>query len=256
MYWRIGATGALLVALLATTLLGGGPSEVAAAADFSSGDRVIVDTDALNVRSGPSLSDEAFFVAENGLVATVLDGPVAADDYTWFEVSFDAGPEGWVAGEYLSLVDSTAGIPIGTRVVVDTDALNVRSAAGLGNEVVNVLPQGYAAFIGSDPVAADGYTWYRVDAMGESLGWVAGEYLAVEGHDGGFAVGARVSVDTDALNVRSDAGLGAEVVNELPFGYVAFISSEPVAADGYTWYQVDAMGVTLGWVAGEYLIAD
>ena len=215
----------------------------------------MVITDALNVRSGPSLDDTVVHIVTDGMLGTVNDGPVEADDHNWYAVTFDAGSNGWVAGGYLTTVDDGAGgYPGGARVVVNTDWLNVRAEPGLGGAVDYVLQYGYEAFISDGPISADGYSWYQVDAMGVTLGWVAGEFLApADGGGNSFPIGARVAVDTDALNVRAAAGLDAKVVNLLPNGYVAFISGGPVSADGYTWYQVDAMDVTLGWVAGEFL---
>ncbi|MFL5760057.1 MAG: SH3 domain-containing protein [Thermomicrobiales bacterium] len=248
------ALAAVLSAALLTSL-SASPTDARSGLTFEPGDRVVVITDALNVRSGPSLNDTVVHVVTDGMLGTVTDGPVTADDHNWYQVTFDADGHGWVSGGYLTTADNgDGGYPGGERVVVNTDWLNVRAEPGLGGTVVNVLPDGYVAFIADGPISVDGYTWYQVDAMGVSLGWVAGEFLApADGGGNGFPIGTRVAVDTDALYVRAAAGLDAKVVNVLPNGYVAFISGEPVAADGYTWYQVDAMGVTLGWVAGEFL---
>lgn len=245
-----------VVATLSAALLASlNPSPVAAA-DFAIDQRVAVATDALNVRAGPGLDEQVFHVVTSGMLGTINDGPEAADGYAWYEVGFDAGGTGWVVGQYLAPASGVGGgYPGGTRVEVTADSVNVRAAPGLGAAIVNTLPSGYQAFIADGPVSADGYTWYRLDAMGQSLGWVAGEFLApADDSGGGFPDGARVAVNTDLLNVRSAPTLGGAVVNTLIEGYQAFISDGPVAADGYTWYQVDAMGQTLGWVAGEFLV--
>jgi uncharacterized protein YraI len=42
-------------------------------------------------------------VLVGGEEGTVLDGPVEADGYNWFQVETAAGT-GWVAGEYLVIV--------------------------------------------------------------------------------------------------------------------------------------------------------
>jgi len=246
---------AVVAALSAALLASLNPSPVAAA-DFGVDQRVVVATDALNVRAGPGLDEQVFHVATNGMLGTVNDGPEAADGYTWYQVSFDAGGNGWVVGEYLAPASGGGGgYPGGTRVEVTAEVVNVRAAPELDAAIVNTLPAGYQAFIAEGPVSAGGYDWYRLDAMDQSLGWVAGEFLApADDSGGGFPDGARVAVNTDLLNVRSAPGLGGAVVNTLPEGYQAFISDGPVAADGYTWYQVDAMGQTLGWVAGEFLV--
>ena len=76
-----------------------------------------------------------------------------------------------------------------------------------------------------------------------------------------FAPGQRVSVDKDALNVRSVPGLDGSIREVLSFGAVLAIDGAPVFADGYDWYKVqdnNAVQVNdgpTGWVAGEFLAA-
>ena len=244
-----------LVAILGAALLAqvALPQE-ATAANFGIGEQVTVGTDALNVRGGPGLGEGVVHVVTYGMVGTVADGPIAANGYNWYAVAFDAGSNGWVAGEYLSIAADgpSNGYPAGTRVFVNTDLLNVRSAAGLDAGVVNVLPQGYQAFIGTGPVAADGYNWYRIDAMGVSLGWVAGEYLALSGI---VSRGEAVMVSTDLLNLRSWPGLGAEIVDVLPYGTRATVTGLPAnpTDDGYLWVGIETEDGATGWVVGMYL---
>ena len=70
---------------------------------FMPGDEVIVVTDALNVRTGPSLSHHVISLVYQGDYLVVQEGPVVADNYSWYKVTFDSeGDEGWVAGDYLS----------------------------------------------------------------------------------------------------------------------------------------------------------
>lgn len=73
------------------------------------------------------------------------------------------------------------GFAVGT-LVVTVDALNYRTAPGLGAGVIMVLSPGTEGTISDGPVAADGYTWYALGVAGEGhgapAGWVAGEFLA------------------------------------------------------------------------------
>jgi uncharacterized protein YraI len=39
-------------------------------------------------------------ILSTGTTATVLDGSISADGYTWYQIDVD-GTQGWVAGEYL-----------------------------------------------------------------------------------------------------------------------------------------------------------
>jgi hypothetical protein len=69
---------------------------------------------------------------------------------------------------------SGAAEPSFTAVVVGTDScLNVRSAPGLGGEVVDCLPDGTPVTVVGAPVEADGQGWRRLDGRG----WAASTYL-------------------------------------------------------------------------------
>lgn len=222
----------------------------------SAGDVIYVNTDALNLRSDASISADVISVLETGVAVTVVEGPVTADGYDWYEVTADAG-DGWVDGEYLSdsLTYVAGEYATGDALVVNTDVLNLRSDASIGADVLAQLVTGDAATIVDGPVSADGYSWYKVDTD-YGTGWVDGEYLStamtVSIASPGFAIGDALVVDTDSLNLRNDATTSAEAITTLVAGDSVTILDGPVSADGYTWYLVDA-GAVSGWVAGEYL---
>jgi len=69
--------------------------------DFSTGDEVVVDTDALNLRAGPGLAEDVVTVLDQGALLVVQGGPESVDGYVWHEVDTDDGT-GWVAGTYLA----------------------------------------------------------------------------------------------------------------------------------------------------------
>ncbi len=56
----------------------------------------------VTVRGGPSTSNVAITVADEGLVLLVLDGPTEGDGYLWWKVRLDDGTEGWAAGDFLA----------------------------------------------------------------------------------------------------------------------------------------------------------
>lgn len=55
----------------------------------------------LNVRSAPGLSGPILGVQPNGAQGTVIGGPLSANSFQWWQVNFDTGVDGWVAGEFL-----------------------------------------------------------------------------------------------------------------------------------------------------------
>jgi uncharacterized protein YgiM (DUF1202 family) len=74
-------------------------TDATTSAVFAVGDAVVTDGTP-NLRADASLSGEVIDVLPDGSAATILDGPVEADGYTWYQVSTDLG-DGWVAGEFL-----------------------------------------------------------------------------------------------------------------------------------------------------------
>lgn len=172
------------------------------------------------------------------------------------------GTVGWAYGDYLAFDDGGSvddGFTAGTRVVVNTDALNLRDAPGLGGGVRTVLPWGMQGTVLEPPMPADGYVWYRV-SFGPSYGkrWVAGDFLTQGTAGGGFGIGDTVEVVDGPLNYRTDPSLGAGVLEVLPEGTAGAILGGPVYADGWTWYQMGLPGFgpdaqTPGSVAGEFL---
>jgi len=68
---------------------------------FMIGDRVQT-TASLKVRSAPSLSANVLGTQGKGKNGTVVGGPVVADGYTWWNVNYDMGADGWSVEDYLT----------------------------------------------------------------------------------------------------------------------------------------------------------
>ncbi|MGH2534296.1 MAG: hypothetical protein ACRDJW_18660 [Thermomicrobiales bacterium] len=88
------------------------------------------------------------------------------------------------------------------------------------------------------------------------------DYLELARRPGGdqFPLESLVTVDTDALNYRTEPGLSASIIMVLSSGTEAAILDGPVYADGFTWHQLGLPGYgpdgsPAGWVAGEFLAA-
>lgn len=130
-------------------------------------------TDWLNLRSGPTLDSPIVQVMAPGSEMQVR----GRSENGYFAVAFEQRVPGFAHGDFLDF-DGTGGFADGDLVVVRTDALNMRAAAGLNTGIESVLFTGHELTITGGPVERDGYEWYRVDAGSAGNGWVAGEYLA------------------------------------------------------------------------------
>ena len=152
---------------------------------FGAGDTVVVNADGLNFRSAPGLTGDVAVILPSGLRATVVAGPAAADNFTWYQLDAN-GVTGWSAGEFLApagpilafaaQVSAASLFPVGSPVLVADGELNLRAAAGLDAPIQDQLATGTAATVVGGPTASDGYTWYQLDVNGSS-GWSAGEFL-------------------------------------------------------------------------------
>ena len=242
----VGSAVALSVSLGAST-----PST--AAAELAVGDDAVVTTDVVNVRDDATTSGSVLTTLVTGDAMTVVGGPVTADGYDWVEVTAADGTTGWLASDYIAL-PSSPDFALGDDAVVDTDALNVRSAAGIDGTILVTLVTGDAMTVVGDAVSADGYTWYEVTTLDGTTGWVVGEYLAPPVAPV-LAAGDAAIVHTDALNVRDDASVSGGVLATLATADALTVLYGPTVVGGYTWYQVEAADGTTGWVVGEYLAA-
>jgi uncharacterized protein YraI len=152
--------------------------------ELVAGNTVVVTTEGLNVRTEPGLGGDIAVILPPGVQATVVAGPTAADNFTWYQLDAN-GVTGWSAEEYLApappilafaaQVPTVPLFPVGCPVVADGE-LHVRSGAGLAEVIQDRLPAGTVATVVGGPRAADGYTWYQLDING-IRGWSAGEFL-------------------------------------------------------------------------------
>ena len=243
---------------------------------FSAGSIVAVDTDVLNMRSGPGTRQPVVATLPTNTALTVNAGPAAADGYQWYWVSSRRYGEGWVAGEFLRLSSDaspspepsrprlTSSYPPGTRLIVATDALNMRSAPSLSRSVIATLPSGTRVEVTDPARSAEGFVWYGVYAGTYGGGWCVAQYLE-PADDGGLSMappapppsslltGEQVRVIDGRLNVRFSPSLSASIIGVAGDGEIFRIQGAPSAADGYQWYPVANDRFSSGWCVGEFL---
>jgi uncharacterized protein YgiM (DUF1202 family) len=153
-------------------------AEAEVAADgFAIGDKVVVSTDMLNLRTDPGRSSPVLASLAYGTPARITDGPVRADGYVWHQVESDYGV-GWAVGVYLAARGSGVVFAVGDRVVVDTNAVVLRSGPGRVYQELVAVPRGRRLKITDPPIRADGHDWYGVTSERYGTGWTAGTYLS------------------------------------------------------------------------------
>lgn len=183
-------------------------SEPSASGTWSAGDAAVVapDSGCLNMRSAPNLGGAKITCLPSGVPATVVDGPVTADGFTWVKVETSAGT-GWVAARYLTKTGSAPAAVVAVAPAPITEApvaasaslavtsplpadvvgilrvdnspgcLRQRSSASVDAAIVDCLKAGTRLEVLSQTVVpADGYNWINVRTPG-GTGWVANAFV-------------------------------------------------------------------------------
>jgi hypothetical protein len=141
----------------------------------------------LNLRDTPATDGQLLIQLGTGQLVNVVDGPVEADGYTWWQIDDRLGNVGWGADgdgetEWLS---PQVGEPqpanrppnVGDRVSVTMAAggqLTVRSLPGTDAPLVTRVNPGTEFTVLAGPQSAGGFNWYQIRSDdGNVEGWAA-----------------------------------------------------------------------------------
>jgi hypothetical protein len=80
---------------------------------FVIGDRAKT-TAKVNVRPTPSTSKKPLGQQRIGAFGTVMNGPQTGSGYTWWQINFDSGVDGWVVQDYLTKVTLAGATTVST----------------------------------------------------------------------------------------------------------------------------------------------
>lgn len=140
---------------------------------FGLGSWALVDDGPLNVRTGPGTGYAVSFTLPTGDALTIINGPTSANGYSWYEIETVNGRTGYCVSAYL-----TGGFYLDSSAIVVDGPLNLRSGAGTGYSVLEVLAQGSTVAVWNVvPTAANGQYWFKVTSADGNTGWVSGLYL-------------------------------------------------------------------------------
>ncbi|MGD2078978.1 MAG: SH3 domain-containing protein [Chloroflexota bacterium] len=243
-------------------VIGGAPPDTPTPVPPIAGPVAIVNTGALNLRSGPGPSFQSVAVVTYGTQLTLLGRNAAA---TWAEVQIPNGVRGWVNVYYiqssvpittLPIVAEPAPDPGPALGMVNTGAVNVRTGPGAQYSSIAVLNGGTTvALIGRNNDA----TWVKVRLSNGTEGWINDYYLQTNVsvwtlpivESGPPANGAIVNVG--ALNVRYGPGTGYSAFTVVYRGQVVAM----IGRSAYgTWAQVRIPSGAVGWVNSNLLVSD
>ena len=140
------------------------------------GDKIVVSTDMLNLRTSPGRSAPVTASLRYGTAGEITGGPERSDGYVWHEIETDYG-RGWVVGVYLAARGSGVVFAVGDIVEVDTNAVVLRSAPTMKSRDLVAVPRGEQLTITDPPIRAEGHDWYGVQSDDYGTGWASGLYL-------------------------------------------------------------------------------
>ncbi len=215
----------------------------------------VINTGALNVRSGPGVAHGVVTIVYKGQAITVLG---RNHDGSWIKVRLYSGQEGWVKTSYVVVNQDISSLPVldsstSTTAVVATGALNVRSGPGLQYGVVAVVVSGErVTLLGRNANSS----WALIRTTSNVEGWVNASLLASNVPISSLPVVTDRTPDTlpttasavvisSATNVRSGPGViypsAAVVTRDVT---VALLGR---TEDG-SWLQVRTASGVVGWV--------
>jgi quercetin dioxygenase-like cupin family protein/uncharacterized protein YgiM (DUF1202 family) len=81
---------------------GAATPEAETGSGFAVGDAVVVTDEGVRIRTDASIDADVIDTLAQGQALTITDGPVEADDYTWYQVeSEDGAISGWIVADFL-----------------------------------------------------------------------------------------------------------------------------------------------------------
>ncbi|TXG79014.1 MAG: hypothetical protein E6R14_11890 [Thermomicrobiales bacterium] len=148
---------------------------------------------------------------------------------------------------------STGKYPFGTELMLLNGQASVKNAAGSEAATLTEIDEGTTVTVLAGPEPIGGVDWYQVETEGGITGWIAADQFGIAKGGAVLAPGTEREIVADTLNLRAEAGTGAEVISGLVQGDTVTIVGGAQVVDELDWYQVDTAYGEQGWLAGVYL---
>lgn len=204
---------------------------------------VTITDDYVNIRKNPSVSAAKVGTAKRGETRTIA---MLSDDGKWGYCS-----AGWIFLAYTNYYGTSSGgssSPVtGTPgTVTGAPKVNVRVAAGVGNNLATTLAEGTSISV-YEQTTVNGVAWGRIDQ-----GWICMQYVKLQqsavNSGSNITTGASAVVSSSvSLNVRSGPGTTYSKISTLaPGTSVVILRKETV--NGATWGLIDQGWINLSYV--------
>jgi|GEM_PF-5751055 len=219
------------------------------------GDRVrVTASPSLNVRPSGSLNNTPTCAQATGTTGTIISGPTTGSGFTWWQVDYDTGCDGWSGENYLVKISSTGGAGTGTGTSVGMRVTNIAASDIFsqptgGSTKVGYAPVGSLGRVLEETVQTTaGLVWARVDFDSLPDGWVPKGNLTPSGTAGPEILPASFSCPAGAPSANN---LAQAIADQL---YWTFPDVWPGGRyGGYTGEQV-ALAVVTKCVSSSHFV--
>jgi uncharacterized protein YgiM (DUF1202 family) len=203
-----------------------------------------------------------------GVLGTVVAGPTYIDGFSWWNINYDSGIDGWSVEDYVTKYVSTTPPPdpspvptpppvptpssqlkIGSQVI-STNNLKSRFCASIQCRGLGVHKKGEIGEVIDGPQYADNYNWYKIDFQTGVDGWSVENYIAVIKS---LVINDRFYTIAN-LKLRLCPSLSCALISIQKAGLHGVVMDGPVTADNYNWYKIKYDSGLEGWSIGNYLV--
>ena len=205
---------------------------------FAENRNITVLEDQTNIREGPGLSYSKIGQVKKGATFPILD-----EKEDWIQIKLTNGKKGWVANWLVSIKQdsgTSSSIKKGTKVLVNTNGLRVRTGPGTSYSVIGTLVKGETA----TTIDSNG-DWIKIDSSSLD-GWVSSEFVVVQKEDKPEPKSGTITATT--LNVRSEGSSTSKVVGTVYKGDTFAIVDEV-----NNWIKIEYKKGVYGWVASWFI---
>lgn len=193
---------------------------------------VVVDSLALNVRTGPGMTYDIQAQAKKGQELTILE-----EKKQWYHVRLADNSTGWIASWLVSKGDSSPATNI--QATVNTNDTKLRSSGNVESEIVDTLANGTAVVITSEQNG-----WSNVEYK-KKTGWIHSELLTVKDEQNEEPSKEKyLYAREDETKIRSLPSIDGEIVSTLKYGEKVTYNK----LDG-DWYEVETPDGKQGYIA-------
>lgn len=230
---------------------------------ISSDKKGTVTADALNIRSGASVSTGKVSMAYKGQVVDIL-----GMSNGWYKVKLSNGTIGWASGSYIKLnTDESSEKQNGLEVVensqvisgdkkgtVTADALNIRSGASVSYEKISLVYKNQVV-----EILETSNGWYKIKTQNGQMGWASSSYITIansndkaeeryKAQSTDIVLSKNGTVTATALNLRNGSSTTDSILGKLYKGQCIDIIG---SSNG--WYKIKTQSGQIGWASSNYI---